>query len=113
MLEPADGRGECGTGQTGSVGLTRVVVERRELRVRRVVGAGDDDHEGRHRADNDRVDERFEQGDDALLDGVLGLRRRVSDGRGTHTGFVRERRTLEALDQHTDQATVGGVRCEG
>lgn len=41
---------------------------------------GDDDGQGGHRADDDGVDERFQQGDQALAGGVLGLDRGVAIG---------------------------------
>ena len=40
----------------------------------------DDDDEGRHGADDDRVDEGLEEGHDALTDRLIGLGRTVCNG---------------------------------
>ncbi len=65
---------------------------------------GNGDDQRRHGADDDGVDERFQQGDEAFGDRFLGPDRRVRDCCGTDTCLIGERGALEALDQGADEA---------
>src|SRR5690606_38145381 len=51
-------------------------------------GAGDDDDQGGHGADDYRVDERLQKCDEAFAGGFVGFYRRVGDGSGADSGFV-------------------------
>ena len=64
-----------------------------------VVGARNDDDEGRHGADDYGVYEGSHLGNIALAGGVIGTHGRVGDGCRAYAGFIGEGRTAEALDE--------------
>ena len=63
-------------------------------------------------ADNDGVDERFQQRDDSFADRFVRLGGRVGDRRRSDAGFVAEHRSLDPDHQHAQESTVGGIRRE-
>ena len=72
-----------------------------------------DDHQRGHGADNDCVDEGFEQGDNALTRCKLGLGRCMSNGRRTNTSLIGESSTLESNQKHSDHTPSHRFRIKG
>ena len=60
---------------------------------------GGQDHQRRKSTDDQRIDKRLETGDYAFAHRLIGLRRRVGDGRRTLARFVREQRALHAVHE--------------
>ena len=100
-------RGEVDSPHTGAIDqyLVSFHVAVGELRlVTRARDVKQNDHDGRHRADYDRVDKRFQQGNQALRSRVLRSNGRVSDGGRAGTRFVGEGGPLKTDNQDPDQA---------
>jgi hypothetical protein len=74
----------------------------------------DDDQAG-HRADDNRVNERLEQGDDAFRNRFVRLRGCVRNRRGALTGFIREQPAPNTPHHGDEQSTNAGAgdACSG
>ena len=84
----------------------------------RAEDARGEDHERGDRADDQRVDDRAQHGDEALVDRVLDLGGGVRNRRRALTGFVREDAACDAFlhgqHQQADRDTgAGAVEAEG
>ena len=77
----------------------------------RSVTRNDDDQCG-HCANNHRIDERFQQCNDAFTDRLVGFSRGVRDGGRTDARLIGKRRTLESNDKHPNQSTIRRIRGE-
>ena len=79
---------------------------------RRIVNGGYD-HQSSHRADDYRVDKRFQQTNEPFCSGLVGLYRRVSDRGGAEASFVGKHRPTKANDHDPDEAATDALRSKG
>ena len=112
VREPADRFAEGLRGQGGSV-LARDVFGEHAAGGFGVVSAGDHDDQGGHGADKDRVDQGFQEGNDALTNREFRFGCGVGDGRGADTGFVGKGGPLESNHENTHRAAEAGCRGKG
>ena len=77
------------------------------------VDAAADDGHGRQRADDDGVGEDLKDAVQALLDGALGIGRRVRDGRGAEARLIGEGASAQAPDDGLLERNAAGRAAEG
>lgn len=93
--------GEAGDGQLRASGLTV-----------RHAHAAEEDHQGRHGADDDGVHEHLKDAEHTLLDGLPGVGAGVGDGAGAKAGLVGENAPGHAL-LHTQEEAAHDAAGDG
>ncbi|GER02899.1 hypothetical protein JCM17846_05810 [Iodidimonas nitroreducens] len=64
---------------------------------------GDDDHQSRHGADDNGIDEGLQQSDQSFGNRFLGFGRRMGNRRRSNPGFIGKAGAAQALHQHTNK----------